>query len=407
MDAGSYTLPHCALQPSPSFFSPRSRNTITLASTSTTAPPPYVTHLSSLSPTSLLAVTSDGQVSVVDKNTLRRTDGFRHGKEGAFTNVAKLQTQAAGPSGTIWGVTDRDGKCSVFDARSGNRNGLDTKMEITSESKMRCAKLAFASFADPLITPLCRTTAPTSSPLLSLAFSSSSTPLLALGHELASIDAPIYTYDLRQTSAPVLTYDQSHSDDVTFLEFSSKNSTVADTEYLLSGSTDGLMTVYDLSKGSDEDEAVVSAANTGSSLARGGWGGAAPEITAQAGAPKPPSGDPDEQPGIYKGLGSAWAVSDMQTIGIWDAESVSVPRDSSNAGGIRRTDLDAACFVRTRRTLCCRRYQRYRPRPYCHRPQHGSLASGNRITSSTLRRSLQPRQVSTCLSVTSLGLLHC
>lgn len=100
---------------------------------------------------------------------------------------------------------------------------------------------------------------------------------------------------------------------------------------LLSGSTDGLLTVYDLSLGADEDDAVLSAANTGSSIARSGWGGAASEVGVAKGSKKP---DEDLGEGMdvdsrkeqtYRGLGAIWAVSDMQTVGMWDAESVSRP----------------------------------------------------------------------------------
>lgn len=130
MDTGAYTLPHCKLQPSPSFFSPRALNTNTPSSASAAAPP-YVTHLEQLSQTTLVAITSDGTANLIDKNTLRRIDGFQTAQQSGITNVGKL---GGSSGGTIWGVTDRSGKCSVFDARSGSRNGLDQKMQIDSES---------------------------------------------------------------------------------------------------------------------------------------------------------------------------------------------------------------------------------------------------------------------------------
>lgn len=120
-----------------------------------------------------------------------------------------------------------------------------------------------------------------------------------------------------------MTYDQSHSDDVTCLQFRSEHDPAqSSTDLLLSASTDGLITIYDLSKGSDEDESVLSAANTGSSLARGGWGGAASNVCVQKGTPRPIS-DENDPPAFYNGIGSMWGISDMQTVGIWDVESVS------------------------------------------------------------------------------------
>lgn len=187
--------------------------------------------------------------------------------------------------------------------------------------------------------------AATPSPLLSLAFSSASSlaaPLLALGHELHSIDAPVYVYDLRNLSAPLFTYDQSHSDDVTSLQFRSaearpEQSGQEGEQLLLSASTDGLLTVYDLQKGGDEDDAVLSASNTGASIARAGWGGVPPGVGVKRGQAKP-SDEDEGQTGsngmdvdggakgtaeVYRGLGAVWAVSDMQTVGLWDSESVS------------------------------------------------------------------------------------
>lgn len=172
----------------------------------------------------------------------------------------------------------------------------------------------------------CLDTAPTSSPLLSLAFapqSSSAAALVAVGHELQSVDAPIYVYDLRSPAAPILTYDQSHSDDVTFLQFFPATGTASPSTapILASGSTDGLMTVYDLSKGADEDDAVLSATNTGSSLARGGWLMSSGDTSAAV----------DGMDAASSLSAQLWAVSDMQTVGVWDAQSVSQRSDSSDA----------------------------------------------------------------------------
>lgn len=120
----------------------------------------------------------------------------------------------------------------------------------------------------------------------------------------------------------MITYDQSHSDDVTFLCFHPEKEGV-----LLSGSTDGLMTVYDVRQGADEDDAVLSAANSGASLARGGWLPGLMAAGAGEGDGMQVDGGDEENEATAAvkamALGGIWGVSDMQTAGVWDAASVS------------------------------------------------------------------------------------
>ncbi|KAK3330095.1 WD40-repeat-containing domain protein [Apodospora peruviana] len=93
--------------------------------------------------------------------------------------------------------------------------------------------------------------------LLSLACSGQ-TNGVAAGTELANHQASILLWDLRSTSAPKIQYNEVHSDDVTELNFHPKNP-----NFLLSGSTDGLVNVCDTTI-TDEDEVVVQAFNHGS-----------------------------------------------------------------------------------------------------------------------------------------------
>ncbi|KAL8722688.1 MAG: hypothetical protein Q9225_000855 [Loekoesia sp. 1 TL-2023] len=67
--------------------------------------------------------------------------------------------------------------------------------------------------------------------------------------------------DPRATKQPLLEYTESHNDDVTDLSFHPSNPSV-----LLSGSTDGLVNLYDTSI-SDEDDALIQVFNHGSSIA--------------------------------------------------------------------------------------------------------------------------------------------
>lgn len=124
--------------------------------------------------------------------------------------------------------------------------------------------------------------------------------------------------DLRQPSKPVMSYVEAHSDDVTSLSF---HPTVP--SILLSASSDSLVAVSDIRK-IDEDDSVLGVINTGASVARAGWGGSSttrPKAELE-GEELPLSDLPP--------LGALWSVSDMQTIGIWEAdgwEEVLSPQD--------------------------------------------------------------------------------
>ncbi|CCG20689.1 hypothetical protein CORT_0A03000 [Candida orthopsilosis Co 90-125] len=82
--------------------------------------------------------------------------------------------------------------------------------------------------------------------------------LLAGGTELLGADAEVHIWDLRNSAQLVKSFVDSHHDDVTALEFHPTFS-----NYLMSGSTDGYVNIYDLSK-SDEDEALHQVINFGS-----------------------------------------------------------------------------------------------------------------------------------------------
>lgn len=71
--------------------------------------------------------------------------------------------------------------------------------------------------------------------------------------------------DLRATQQPLLQYIESHNDDVTELSFNPSNPSI-----LLSGSTDGLINLYDTTI-TDEDDALIQVFNHGSSIAHAGF----------------------------------------------------------------------------------------------------------------------------------------
>ncbi|WFD35673.1 hypothetical protein MCUN1_002534 [Malassezia cuniculi] len=113
----------------------------------------------------------------------------------------------------------------------------------------------------------------------------------------------------------------SHSDDVTSLVFHPDTTSHAD--ILLSGGMDGLACVIDISRAL-EDDAVVSVGNTGSSLARVGWAAASSEYQIAPRALADVDMD-DKDASLVReqrrsALGPVYTVSNMQTLGIWDAD---------------------------------------------------------------------------------------
>ena len=82
---------------------------------------------------------------------------------------------------------------------------------------------------------------------LSLAYKNN---LLAAGTELVGVDAELHIWDIRNTDNVVRSFVDSHHDDITALEF---HPTL--TNYLMSGSTDGYVNIYNLIE-TEEDEAL-------------------------------------------------------------------------------------------------------------------------------------------------------
>ncbi|KAL8926928.1 MAG: hypothetical protein Q9172_001589 [Xanthocarpia lactea] len=96
-------------------------------------------------------------------------------------------------------------------------------------------------------------------PILSLACQEN---LIATGAELTDAQATITVWASKR---PLLQYVESHNDDVTDLSFHPSRPSV-----LLSGSTDGLVNLYDTTI-TDEDDALTQVFNHGSSIAHTGF----------------------------------------------------------------------------------------------------------------------------------------
>ncbi|UZJ54760.1 hypothetical protein CBS101457_004080 [Exobasidium rhododendri] len=236
---------------------------------------PYVTQLISASDATLLSYSDDGFFRYHDKSTLSTQTEVKWERGGDCTCLIST-TQGYMASG-------RNGVVGHWDSR-------DDKEQ--------------ASLAGP-----------SRAPYLSLAARDN---LVAAGTELQGVDAAIDIWDLRKASKPVMSYVEAHSDDITSLSFHPTIPSV-----LLSASSDSLVAVSDVRK-TDEDDSVLGVINTGSSVARIGWGGSS------AIRPRAELEGEDILSSDLPAIGAFWSVSDMQTIGIWEAdgwEEVLAPQD--------------------------------------------------------------------------------
>ncbi|KAK7984887.1 WD domain-containing protein [Apiospora saccharicola] len=101
-------------------------------------------------------------------------------------------------------------------------------------------------------------------PVLSLACTSTGFSVVA-GTELKNSQASILIWDVRSTPTPRHQYKEVHSDDITELNFHPTNHNI-----LLSGSTDGLVNIYD-TQITDEDEVVIQTLNHDASIHHAGF----------------------------------------------------------------------------------------------------------------------------------------
>uniref|UniRef100_A0A8H7NML2 WD40 repeat-like protein n=1 Tax=Bionectria ochroleuca TaxID=29856 RepID=A0A8H7NML2_BIOOC len=101
-------------------------------------------------------------------------------------------------------------------------------------------------------------------PLASMACSPE-TQTIAVGTELHNHEASILLWDVRSAPVQKAAYHDLHSDDITTLTYHPSNPNL-----LLSGSTDGLVSVHDTSI-ADEDELTVQTLNLNASIHRAGF----------------------------------------------------------------------------------------------------------------------------------------
>ena len=129
--------------------------------------------------------------------------------------------------------------------------------------------------------------------------------------------------DSRNPKQPLATHTSTHSEDITSLHFDpSLPPSGTDSRYLLSGSTDGLLSLTNLQmvmnpdtyadaedNDGDEEDAVEHVANWGCSIARCGW------IPSGSKAREDQDGNGD-----LSKVPRVWSTSDMETMALWSFE---------------------------------------------------------------------------------------
>ncbi|KAL2824175.1 WD40-repeat-containing domain protein [Aspergillus cavernicola] len=168
------------------------------------------------------AISSDDSLRIFDVNKLSHASLVAN---NAHDGVTSLRTYDASKQLVMTG--GRDGKVKLWDLRGGKNSAV-----VAVET-------------------------PNQAPVLSTA-SCSETNHIVAGTELLSHQAIVAFWDVRSPNQTHLQYVESHNDDVTELQYHPTRHNI-----LLSGSTDGLVNIYDTTV-TDEDEALVQVINHGS-----------------------------------------------------------------------------------------------------------------------------------------------
>ncbi|KAI2791167.1 hypothetical protein POX_c04023 [Penicillium oxalicum] len=194
----------------------------TAASSLSLPPESYIYSIARSVPGSFAAISSDDSLRVFDAAHLDHVTVVAAKTHDA--GVTSLRSYAAGES-QLLATGGREGKVKLWDVRA--------KQAVVEMETARHA------------------------PVLSVACNAENNTIVS-GTELLSSQAVVAFWDIRSPQAPRLQYVESHNDDITELQYHPTRSNI-----LLSGSTDGLVNIYDTTV-TDEDEALVQVINHGS-----------------------------------------------------------------------------------------------------------------------------------------------
>ncbi|EAS32227.3 WD repeat protein [Coccidioides immitis RS] len=181
----------------------------------------------------LAAISSDNSLRRFDRQTLKLLpDGVvtdvHSGSNGGVTCLCAVDG-AISEAGPLLATSGRDGTVRLWDSRAMNHGAVS--VFLTGNDKRPA--------------------------LLSLACNPAIYSIVA-GSELVSAQAALSFWDLRSPGQPRMQYVESHNDDITELCYHPTRNDV-----LLSGSTDGLVSVYNTTI-AEEDDALLQVINHGS-----------------------------------------------------------------------------------------------------------------------------------------------
>ncbi|KAL1851486.1 hypothetical protein Plec18167_008680 [Paecilomyces lecythidis] len=206
-------------------------NTLKAAGSSTLNLPKgsYIYSISASTPDSFAAISSDDSLRTFDSSSLKllSVPAIKTHEEGVTCLKEYGHATEGGPQ--LLATAGRDGKARLWDVRSGSGKG----QPVVEMETAKCV------------------------PVLSLACSAETNTIVA-GTELASYQAAVVFWDIRSPKEPRLQYVESHNDDVTELQFHPLRNDI-----VLSGSTDGLVNIYDTNI-ADEEDALIQVINHGS-----------------------------------------------------------------------------------------------------------------------------------------------
>ncbi|KZF22067.1 WD40 repeat-like protein [Xylona heveae TC161] len=196
---------------------------------------PSDSYIYSVVPTStgLAAISSDDSLRLFGRENLRLLSG------GVLKRVHQGVTclKAFDEGGNILATAGSDGLVRTWDIRSGGNVHTFDKGYNGSILSLECCSASSTIVAGTELI-----TKPREDPQASVMF-----------------------WDIRSTASPRQKYTDSHNDDVTELQFHPTNHSL-----LVSGSTDGLVNVYNCNI-TDEEDALIQVINHGSSIHRAGF----------------------------------------------------------------------------------------------------------------------------------------